>query len=179
MGFIWKPGPQGWCAVPLDDTALPIAADDPGGAVLLLRSRGPAGEEWFLLAVSSGGVEVNGVPLYTGIRALRDRDHLSVAGVGEMFFTSERLAQITAFPGSVEPMYCPRDRRVLLPNEPCVQCPAPACAAYHHAACWSYCDTCALCEQPTALDAGFRWTPGDLDEGFDAWPSPPAGTHAG
>jgi hypothetical protein len=28
--------------------------------------------------------------------------------------------------------------------------------------CWTYGPTCALCDQPSALDAGFRWTPEGL-----------------
>lgn len=178
MPFVWKESEVGWRAEALAGGALAVAAADPGGgAVLLLRSRSPAGEEWFVLAVSDGGVELNGAPLHTGIRALRDRDLLVVEGVGDVFFTGERLAQVVEFPGSETPVYCPRDQRALLAGESAVQCPAPACAAVHHTECWLYARHCALCDQPTALDNGFRWTPDELC-GAGA-PSAPAAPRAG
>jgi hypothetical protein len=145
-------------------------------AVLLVRHASGPQELWSLLARKRADVLLNGAPLVLGVSLLADRDEITVrdeiairegaAGGGlRCFFSAERLAQVVAFPGG-GPLRCPRCKQPIAQGEPAVQCPGPACGAWHHQSpelpCWTYGETCALCDQPTPLDAGFRWTPEDL-----------------
>ena len=44
----------------------------------------------------------------------------------------------------------------------------PQCGVWHHQRetdalrCWTYSPHCAMCDQPTDLSAGYRWTPQGL-----------------
>ena len=138
----------------------------PGEAtVLLLRPSFANGtDEWILLAGQSSDVHVNGEPLHLGVRALRDKDAISIAGE-RLFFSTEQLACVTPFRGGAEPAFCPRCKQRLEDGVPAVEC--PRCHVWHHQSekypCWTYDTTCACCQlQATALDAGFSWTPEDL-----------------
>jgi hypothetical protein len=116
---------------------------------------------WTLLAGRGVALRVNGQPLILGIRALRDRDEISIAGQ-RCFFSTEELARVVTCPGLAQPAWCPRCKQQVEPRSPAVAC--PHCRAWHHESekfpCWSYEPTCALCQlQPTALDAGYSWTP--------------------
>jgi hypothetical protein len=122
-----------------------------------------AGEpaRWALLAPPRSGVSVNGRPVPTGLRLLRDRDEIRLRGCDPIYFSSETLARIASFPGLGRPVYCPRCKDVIEAQSPAVRC--PACSLWHHQrpdrACWTYAPTCACCDQPTPLDAGYRWLP--------------------
>ena len=119
------------------------------------------------VVLGSDAVRVNGVPLDLGIHVLRDRDELRV-GSTRAFFSAESLAAIEPFPGSVGPTLCPRCKLEVEAGKAAVRC--PKCRVWHHQCpeepdelgCWLYSEKCAAdCGQPTALDAGFRWTPED------------------
>lgn len=116
---------------------------------------------WTLLGGREASLRVNGHPLALGIRILRDRDEVSIAGQ-RCFFSMEELARVVAFPGLAQPACCPRCKQRVEPGDLAVAC--PRCHAWHHQSeefpCWTYDSTCALCQlQATALDAGYSWTP--------------------
>jgi hypothetical protein len=119
---------------------------------------------WTLLGGRGASLHVNGQPLVLGIRALRDRDEISIAGK-RCFFSTEDLARIVPFPGLAQLAFCPRCKQKMEPGEHAVTC--PHCRTWHHQSdkcpCWTYDSTCALCHlQSTALDAGYAWTPENL-----------------
>jgi hypothetical protein len=127
-----------------------------------------SGRRWLLLAGDPDRVRLNGAPLPLGIRALRDRDEIRVSGLGATFYTTETLATVVAFPGPTS-VPCGRCQVAIREGEPAVAC--PGCGVFHHSGpcadgverpCWIYAERCAFCPQPTALDAGFRWTPEDM-----------------
>jgi len=116
---------------------------------------------WTLLGGRQAGLRVNGQPLTLGIRSLRDRDEISLAGQ-RCFFSNEELARVVPFPGIAQTVFCPRCKQKMEAGDPAVSC--PHCRAWHHQSekfpCWTYEPTCALCRlQSSALDAGYAWTP--------------------
>ena len=127
----------------------------------LLRCTTDGGDAWVL--VGPPAVRVNGSRLDTGIRVLCDRDELRADG-GRTFFSSESLAMVVPFPGGAKTIFCPRCKLEIVPGSPAVRC--PQCGVFHHQSdefpCWTYAARCAMCDQPTALDAGFRWVPEEL-----------------
>jgi hypothetical protein len=134
----------------------------------LLRRRGNGGEEWLWLSDCASGWLINGLPLRLGTRVLRDRDEIIFAGAqisAPGYFSTERPACIEALPESLEPIYCARCRQLIEIGAAAVRC--PGCDLWHHQTaelpCWTYAPKCALCEQPTALEGGFRWTPEALE----------------
>jgi hypothetical protein len=153
----------------LDDAADPpvrgrASAAEVVTAVVMRRAR-PQGEVWLLLTTQDHAVWVNGSPLSTRLRVLRDRDEVRLRDGRRLFFSTERLAQIEAFPGAEDTIYCVRCRQALAPHSPAIQ-QCPACGVWHHQTeellCWTYAERCAMCDQQTRLDAGFRWTPEEL-----------------
>jgi hypothetical protein len=118
-----------------------------------------------LAALVAGDVAIrhNGVPVTAGLRILEHRDALALEGGGLVFWTTEELAHVEPFAGA-EPVSCPRCLRPVHPGHASVRC--PSCGVVHHEVperdCWTYAAKCALCPQPTALDAGLRWTPEEL-----------------
>jgi len=119
------------------------------------------GEAWVALASPGTPLRVNGQPLLTGVRVLADRDELQIMGRGRAFFSNERLARITPYSGPDEVVTCARCQQPIERGMVTVCC--PACQRWHHQEptrnCWTYAATCAVCGQPTPLDAGYRWTP--------------------
>ena len=144
-----------WAVMRLDEGAMVL------GAALLLRSCSADGESWLVMSAMHAGVRLNGGRLLTGFRVLADRDELCIDGVGRAFFSTERLASITPFPGAERPVRCARCRIVLNAGMPSVRC--PACGALTHQSddrpCWVYAEHCPQCSQATALDFGFCWSP--------------------
>jgi len=132
-------------------------------AALLLRSRTDQGEVWLAMSATPAGVALNGAPLHAGIHVLADRDEIRVAGLGRVFFSTEQLARVVPFPGAGTPAFCPRCKQEVAADSPAVRC--PACQRWYHQSdeypCWTYTEQC-LCGHPTALDAGFQWTPNGL-----------------
>jgi hypothetical protein len=143
----------------------PSADADDGARPLILRAPSASGDEqWVVIHAPGTGLRINGTALATGIRLLSHRDELRLAGVaGRAFFSLEGLARAAPFDG-VEGSRCPRCQQGIEPGTPAVRC--PQCGVWHHEseefACWSYSPNCALCDQHTELDAGFRWTPDEV-----------------
>jgi hypothetical protein len=154
-------------------TPAPEAADE---SVYLQRADGRAGGDWHVLAPPGADVRVNGLPLRVGMRRLRDRDEILLRGAASgradtpaaarMFFSTERLAMVVVFPEGKKTTRCARCKQPILPGSDAVQCPAETCLHWHHQSdelpCWTYAERCAMCDQPTQLDADYRWTPEDL-----------------
>ena len=157
MAHLWlceSSGGDAWEMMPLDDDAVAVLS-----AVQLRRAAGEP-DTWTLIGPPR--VRVNGHPLDAGIRVLRDRDELRVGG-RRAFFSTETLAMVVPFPGE-RPTLCPRCKLEILPGSPAVRC--PQCGIWHHQSeefpCWLYSSTCTNCDQLTALDAHFRWSPETL-----------------
>lgn len=164
-------GEPEWMMRPLDgESAVPLTASHnghpnagPPHAALLLCSWMAEAESWLIMSVVPAGVALNGTPLRAGIRLLTDRDEIRIAGLGRVFFATERLARAESFAGADQRIDCPRCKQEIVAGTVGVRC--PACARWFHQSaelsCWTYSDRC-LCPQPTALDHGFRWSPHGL-----------------
>jgi len=142
-------------SVPLDGEARAL------GSAEIRRHPTAEGAVWILIGPPT--VRVNGSALDAGIRVLRDRDELRTGG-SRTFFSTESLPVIVPFPDSERPTFCPRCKLVIAAGTPAVCC--PQFNVWHHQSdefpCWTYAERCALCDQPTALDGDFRWTPEEL-----------------
>ncbi len=151
-----------WVVQPLDgESAVPLPPSR--AAALLLCSREAERESWLVMNVAPSGVALNGAPLRAGIRTLADRDEIRIAGLGRVFYSAERLAQVQPFPGAAGRVDDPRCMQEILSGTPAVCC--PRCRLWMHMSeefpCWGYSETC-LCGHPTAFDAGYQWTPNGL-----------------
>ncbi len=176
-----KQGEPTWGLVPLDDSleamlltgesARPLArvdGDHTGGRAYILRHDGAAGTaKWMLYAGPDATVAVNGMPLTLGMRALRDRDEISIGRSCHLIFTSDSIAQVMAFSAAGEPMVCPRCAGEIKSEQLAVRC--PRCGVWHHQdesdqrLCWTYGPTCMGCgQQATELDGEVLWTPEGL-----------------
>ena len=145
---------------PGDWTATPLAGDRTRIAPLLDVQRAGSGV-W--VAVGPPAVHVNGGALDLGIHVLRDRDELR-HGNARVFFSTESLPEVASFPGAEQPAFCPRCKLEILAAIGSGALPAVRRVAAPHgrAAVWTYADHCTLCDQPSALDGGFRWAPEEL-----------------
>jgi hypothetical protein len=176
MAHLWLHGGDDWRVLELaghvyDLTVSPprqLALEIPEArlaptAALLLRAGGAQDEAWLLVAGREARVAVAGDPVLGGARRLADRDSIRFAGAEELFFSTERLAVVEPHPVGERALYCPRCKQAIAAGTAAVRC--PSCRVWHHQneelPCWTYASTCALCPQPSALDAGFRWTPED------------------
>ena len=173
MPFIYRQQEGRWAAQPIagspHDLVLAPArvdrvgeSDDPGafaGAGLLMRAMRDD-SAWVLLVRDGERVLHNGQRVTAGLRVLAHRDSLALEGEAPVFFSTEEAPCIAPF-AALEKVTCPRCRDALSPGELAVKC--PACGVFHHETgernCWTYASTCALCTQPSALDAGLQWTP--------------------
>ena len=188
MAQLWLQDADGneWAVLPLIGSAYGIFGQDislldnsdfgrdgtPLSAMLVQCTNGPL-PRWSLLSRTRASVHVNGSPLVLGVRLLCDRDEIVLRADGSpvalrCFFSAEQLAEVVAYPGGDGAVRCPRCKQLIERNEPAVRCPHASCGAWHHEdaarrlQCWTYGPTCALCDQPTQLDSGFRWTPENL-----------------
>jgi hypothetical protein len=158
VAYVWSDGTDGvWELKTLDARG----HDLPPARIV---RQGSQSDEVFVV-LGTDAVRVNGVPLDLGIHVLRDRDELRV-GSARAFFSAETLAAVEPFPGSGGPTLCPRCKLEIESGKAAVRC--PKCRVWHHQCpddpeklgCWLYSEKCATdCGQPTALDAGLRWTP--------------------
>mgnify|MGYP001393648662 CR=1 FL=1 len=171
-----------WAILPLDEgdtydldvwPPAPVAGDDaaepgpegttrfPPTRAALMHAQTPEGARWVVLAGAPRAALVNGLPVLAGVRTLGDRDELRIEGRPSMFFSTERIAELSTFPGHAQRLSCPRCREPIDAGTPAVRC--PHCDVWHHErpdrSCWTYSAQCATCGHPTALDAGLTWTP--------------------
>jgi len=135
-------------------------------APLLMQSRDAEGvEHWIVIDEPVSRLRINGVPLVTGARVLRHRDEIRMAGVpGRAWFSLESQCEVAPFDGPVG-SFCPRCKGKIKSASLSVRC--PQCRVYYHQSaslpCWTYAPKCAHDDQPTALDASFRWTPEEFE----------------
>lgn len=139
------------------------AARRPSAAPLLLRvGDSPGGAQWALISLPDSVLRVNGWELAVGVRRLEHRDEIRI-GDARAWFSTEELAAVEPYARDDAPR-CPRCLQPVEAGQASVRC--PRCAVVHHATealgCWTYAARCALCEQPTSLDAGFQFSPEDL-----------------
>lgn len=167
MAQLWIEEANAWAVVPLSGTRVALAGlpgARPDLPAVLIRAGTDERADWHLLATPSSRIAVNGLPLLDGMRTLSDKDEIRIPAAGALFFSTERLAQVEPLPVAGHEVSCPRCRQPIAPESPAVRC--PGCEVWHHGSaelpCWSYAATCALCQQPTAADAGFKWTPEEL-----------------
>jgi hypothetical protein len=172
-GFFHKSGGQ-WRLLSVTESPSLLRFDpvgvDPAGAAtartdanacLLVRVAGQ--ERWAALVAEDAALLHNGARVAACLRVLEHRDALALGGGPSLFFSTEEPARVETFTADA-PVACPRCRGEVRPGDAVVRC--PSCGVVHHEAgdrrCWTYCEFCALCPQPTALDAGLRWTPEEL-----------------
>jgi hypothetical protein len=149
---------------PVPATPLREKQVDARAALLQQYSTGRQ-DQWVLLAPKCTPVAVNGLPVLAGIKVLQDRDEIRFVGTNRrIFYSTERLVRIEEFGGSEREISCPRCKQEIQEGSGVVRC--PQCDVVHHQteglSCWTYSNHCSLCDQPTALDAGYRWTPAGL-----------------
>ena len=139
-------------------------SEDAGSGLILGGTRHGDHEVWTLLVSRASEATVNGTPLLSGMRVLRDRDEIIVGGTDRLYFSTERLARVEPFPGADQPIVCPRCKQEIEKGMSSVRC--PGCGILHHQTeklpCWTYNKFCTMCDQTTSLDGGFRWTPEDV-----------------
>lgn len=150
MAQLWIRDDDEWCIVPLDQDELRLGAH-------FVAVDG----QWAVLADPASPVLVNGTRMAGDVKILRDRDQLLLPAAGRAFFSSERLAEVVPMIEAAREIRCPRCKTPVVAGSPAVRC--PSCQLWHHQSddrgCWSYSAVCGGCSQPTALDAGFQWTP--------------------
>ncbi|HEX8000754.1 MAG TPA: PHD finger domain-containing protein [Pyrinomonadaceae bacterium] len=172
MAHLWlKNESDQWAVMPLEADGFVLTTNPPrpfrnrteesASSVLLLCERREGESTWVLICGREREVRVNGVSLLLGVRVVAHRDEISVDGTRKLYFSTESLARIETFTGASLALYCPRCKQSVEREASAVRC--PQCRVWYHQSedlpCWSYAETCALCPQPTALDAGFQWTP--------------------
>lgn len=161
MAHLWILDPDKvWVATTLLDEHRLV---DGGPHPVLLRRLADAMNNWAILTADRATVRVNGAPIAIGIAVLADRDEIRTAD-RTVWFSTETRAAVEPFPESIPHGSCPRCKTAIEPGSPAVRC--PSCGLWHHASeelpCWLYGPTCGICNQLTALDAPFRFTPEDL-----------------
>lgn len=166
----WSPAPlqEEWTALGSDGfiwtDAARVTSCSREAPVIVRRALTSAPERWVLLCSDTVEVRVNGAALALGIHLLEDRDAIRLGDGRLFFFSTEELATVRAFPGLERAVFCPRCKLVIEQGSPAVRC--PQCRTWHHQSddlpCWHYADHCALCDQQTAEDNGYRWTPDGL-----------------
>jgi hypothetical protein len=177
MAYLWQHNGSTWTRQPLSgkyfglqpDRGAPVQPSDalPANGVAAALAHYASREQtplWALLGREDSAIRVNGRLLPAGITVLHDRDEILIGARTRLYFSTEELAKIEPFPGGSEPAFCARCRQSIQPGTPAVRCPACGhwCEQTDAKPCWTYGPTCPLCEQPTAFDAGLRWTPESL-----------------
>lgn len=153
----------GWQAVPLNGSPVRVPGSDEVWLVPVADTDGG----WVLVASPASPLRVNGFRPEAGLRVLRvlrDRDEIDTGARESFFFSTEGLARIEAAPNIDGSCVCPRCKQTIHVGSPAVQC--PSCGVWYHQLdplkCWTYDGRCALCDQSTDLDAGYRFTPEKL-----------------
>ena len=164
MAHLWtREKDNDWRAVALRGETVALGGHPPGpvdaGGVAVVRRTSAGRNRWLLLVPPDAPVRVNGVPVRTGVRMLRDRDSIGLGGSPNIFFSTERLAVAAPQPEG-ERATCARCKTTIDVGSPAVEC--PQCGARHHQSddlpCWNYAARCSRCER-LSEDAGYRWTP--------------------
>ena len=142
-------------------SALPFNA---GPAVIGRYAREGVSPVWVLLAATGAPVWLNGEVVSAGIRVLRDRDEILIAGRARFYFSTEEVAKVEPFPPSAGVAHCARCHQTIQPGTPAVRCPTCGnwCEQSEEKPCWTYGPTCPRCDQATAFETGLRWTPEEL-----------------
>lgn len=175
MGHLWvREKGSGWAVLPLDGFRVPLSAELGGGGRLPPLESAPASVvqvtsegrvAWVLLVADTGRVRVNGRSVPARMRVLRDQDEIRI-GAQRFFFSAEERAQVREFSGEGPGASCPRCKQALRKGDLSVRCPGTKCGVSYHQSeelpCWTYAGVCALCGHPTALDAGFQFSPEGL-----------------
>ncbi|MGO8757452.1 MAG: hypothetical protein ACLQG3_04940 [Terracidiphilus sp.] len=169
MAHLWTRGTSGWDAQMLDDVGIDVAALATSSApevlpakkvARLLRTDSGGSKLWALIASGDCDVRVNSRSVSAGLCVLSDRDEIRI-GAEVQYFSTEALAAVVAFPAFDRPVFCGRCRQQIEAGAPAVCC--PGCGIWYNQSadlpCWTYSEKCAFCGHPTALDAGFTWTP--------------------
>jgi len=176
MAHLWmQEAANEWVVVPLERDALALdavpprrlavnrAAEEARNGAILMPFEQEGTERWALID-GGGRVRINGHPPAAGLRVLDDRDEIRTVAGGTVYFSTETRARVEEFPGAERPVHCPRCKLAIDAGTPAVSC--SRCAIWHHQSdrypCWTYAERCALCDQETDLDAGFRFSPEDL-----------------
>jgi len=175
MAHLWVRDESGWGAQRLDGVGIDLAGllasqaaapENPAthSQPARLICAGAAGtRSWALIAPSASGLRVNGRTLPAGLCVLDDRDEIR-SGADKLYFSTETLATVEPFPGSDRQVFCGRCRQLIEPESPSVRC--PGCGVWYHELadlpCWTYAEKCTFCDQATALNAGFSWSPEEM-----------------
>jgi hypothetical protein len=176
VAHLWIQDSKGeWVAMTLNGGVMTLTKDDvyPAsigqnektvqGSVFIKSWQHVEEKIWLVMAGRGTRVWVNGRLLQTGIRVLQDRDDVRVHDQLSVFFSAEQLARVRPYTPGAASVFCPRCKQPLVDGTPSVQC--PQCGVWEHQdddhdlGCWMYSETCAVCDQPTDLHSGFRWTP--------------------
>jgi hypothetical protein len=176
MAHLWLQDAEGWGARRLDGVlyelaARPIllAAEAPvaassGASARLIRTDAGGMPAWALITARDSGVRVNSRNVAAGMCILSDRDEIRTGDGTQYYFSTETLASVVEFPGAERPVYCGRCREPIAAGAPAVCC--PRCGIWFNESaelpCWTYTDKCPFCGFPTALDAGFSWSPEEI-----------------
>ncbi len=162
MAHIWHQDEAkgGWRVYPLESASGGGVVVEDGVAEISWHRSDNAGDGvWVLEAAES--VRVNGESLLIPFRVLEERDEIVLPSGRLLYFSKEGRARVTPLPHGTVEVCCARCRQPIAVGSPSVAC--PACGAYHHQAddlpCWTYAPRCSLCDQPTALDADYHFTP--------------------
>lgn len=175
MPHLWvEESPGDWAVLLLDDLSLSVNArrtaheDEPRRShdrspdFVVVRGGPATSAVRFLVAPPDSVARVNGAPLAAAIRQLADRDEIRV-GDACWYFSSEELVRVEPFPASTA-LPCARCHQPIEHATSAVHC--PSCRLWHHESeasrCFSYAETCAGCDQPTAIDTSYRWSPTEL-----------------
>ena len=181
MAHLWVHGEVGWNAAKLDSPLFDLgplraleSTEESGeigygglaraacaGFARLVRVDAGGVGTWALIASPGFAVRLNGRAPAAGLCVLADRDEIRVGGSAQYFFSTESLAVVEPFPGAERAVFCGRCRQRIEKGAPSVHC--PSCGVWYDQTpdlpCWTYAQKCVFCDAPTALDAGFMWTP--------------------
>jgi hypothetical protein len=172
MARLWRKNADGWSAEELAGAERTLIEAEPAtasGADANAAAAARAGvmpvdiagaKFWALIAPARSDARVNGAPVAAGLRVLADRDEIRIDGEVR-YFSAESLAVVVPLPATERTLYCGRCRLEIEAGSAAICC--PTCGIWYHQSaelpCWTYTPKCGFCPQPTALDAGFAWTP--------------------
>ena len=150
---------------PREENASSTARSGRIGKVLLLPLKnGCNSRDWLLLWKTDTRININGIPLSSGIRCLAEKDEITIDSSHTVYFTREEPAQAKKFPGSDRKITCAFCHRPIEDGHFVVEC--PGCGYLFHQMeareCYTYDSTCRHCNTPTELGAGPLWTPEEL-----------------